>query len=112
MGPDGEVVPSPSGPLVIPWDDPYHFFKGIPAVDDEQPEENVANGSPAEGKLRTSSLTGLEQQIMLRADWNVLKFKLLYLCQKKERKYIFAKKKSKVSKKKVRVHYDLSSFPF
>ena len=35
----GNVVPS-QGSKLIPWDDPYHYFKGLPVTEEQEQDEN------------------------------------------------------------------------
>ena len=33
---DGNVIPVNQGPKLIPWDDPYHYFKGLPVTEEQE----------------------------------------------------------------------------
>lgn len=35
----GNMVPG-KGPAMIPWDDPYHYFRGLPVAEEPEPEED------------------------------------------------------------------------
>ena len=36
---DGNIIPVNQGPKLIPWDDPYHYFKGLPVAEEQEPDD-------------------------------------------------------------------------
>ncbi len=55
---EGNVMPVPKGSSLIPWDDPYPYFKGVPVLDEFE-EEEVVPEEPKEGGLNVAVLLRL-----------------------------------------------------